>query len=64
MNMLLGLSWLISSLTRVMILAGEWSSAAVDLIMVLVTAMNRAAGTPLPETSPTQMHSLFLSTKK
>ena len=64
-NMHAGLSALSSSLTRVTMLAGDESSAACVLIIVFVTAMNNAAGTPFPETSPsTRQISSSLTKKK
>ena len=53
-----------SSFTCVRMLAGEKSFVARDLMSVLVTAMKRAAGTPLPDTSPTQKQKRSSSTRK
>ena len=63
-NILFGLSRLSSSFTWVRMLAVDGSSVARDLISVLVTAMNKAAGTPFPDTSPMQKHNLSSSMKK
>ena len=53
-----------SVLTWLRMLAGERSLAARDLINVLVTAMNNAAGTPFPDTSPTQKQKWLSSIRK
>ena len=58
-----GLSLLSSSFTWVIILDGDASSEALDFISVLQTAINRAEGTPLPETSAMVNRNLFSSIK-
>ena len=62
-NMHCALSRLSSSLTWVRMLPGDRSSVDRDRIKVFVTAMNRAAGTPLSETSPMHRNNRSSPTK-
>lgn len=59
------ISWALSressAFTRAMISPVDRAVSAVALNRVVVMAMNRAAGTPLPDTSPTTKNSRFSS---
>ena len=60
-------SWLLeqmASLVLVSISAGLWPSMAQLCRMILDTIMNRAAGTPLPDTSAMTRHRWSSSMRK